>query len=522
MLSDDDALWGQASGGHRGAEWASDDLAAAAALYDALSGNAKAIIDLMIDRPGERLSADWIIAQIGDGHAAQPASAGRHAVAGSLSQLSAPQRNSGRRLPFYWWAGSDSEASLYAMKPSVARLFRAARESAGISARETAADTPVRMLSIASGMQQILDVAADYTPRPTPAMRARAQVASDLAAALSRSLQEAPDRSFAVLGLTAKAGGQQGSVSAVPWVRIYSPTYAPTALEGIYLAYLFAADGSRVYLALMQGTSEFRSDQMRPITDRRVLHSRTAVARSVLGELLESDGAAGATASIDLAWQGRAYPYRIRAYEDASILAREYQSGQIPADERLLSDLFQMLPLLARLYGDETVHAPADPESGGVIDQDGDDRGDSSTQGRTMDPDLRRKIELRAEDHAVEYFTEQGWTVRRVGHLKLGYDLECTNAAGGRLHVEVKGTRTLGDRILLTANEVLHVRQAGQCGAEHALYVLSQIQVESESPIRCTGGESNPIQPWTINDQDLLATQYSLAIPQRIRQSDSG
>jgi hypothetical protein len=360
----------------------------------------------------------------------------------------------------------------------------------------------------------------DYSSRPTSAMRVRSRIADGLAADLGKALQNAPDSSLtAVLGLTAQAGGQQGSVSAVPWVRIYSPAYAPTAMQGIYLTYLFAADGSRVYLALMHGTSEFRSGQMRPITDRRVLHSRTAVARSALGELLESDGAAGTATSVDLAWQGRGYGYRIRAYEDATILAREYHSGHIPDDKQLLADLFQMLPLLARLYGDEPAQAPAVPHE--TPDQDSGDIHEPSAQGRTMDPDLRRKIELRAENHAAEHFTERGWTVRRVGHLKLGYDLECTNADGRKLHVEVKGTRTLGERVLLTANEVLHVRQADQCGAEHALYVLSQIQVEDNGAIGCTGGDPNLQHPWTINDQDLLPTQYSFAVPRRTGRSDN-
>jgi hypothetical protein len=70
------------------------------------------------------------MAQIGDGAAADSTSTTRHAIAGSLAQLNRPHRDSGRRLPFYWWAGANGEASLYGMKPSVARLFQAARESA--------------------------------------------------------------------------------------------------------------------------------------------------------------------------------------------------------------------------------------------------------------------------------------------------------------------------------------------------------------------------------------------------------
>ena len=39
----------------------------AAAFYASLSGNAKVIFDLMIDRPGECLDADWLADQSGGG-----------------------------------------------------------------------------------------------------------------------------------------------------------------------------------------------------------------------------------------------------------------------------------------------------------------------------------------------------------------------------------------------------------------------------------------------------------------------
>ncbi len=52
---------------------------------------------------------------------------GRLAVARSFNQVRGPAVRSGRRLPFYWWAGVEGSATRYAMKPQVAQLFRAAR-----------------------------------------------------------------------------------------------------------------------------------------------------------------------------------------------------------------------------------------------------------------------------------------------------------------------------------------------------------------------------------------------------------
>lgn len=74
-------------------------------------------------------------------------------------------------------------------------------------------------------------------------------------------------------------------------------------------------------------------------------------------------------------------------------------------------------------------------------------------------------------------------------------------------------TRTLGEKVILTANEVEHTRHAAQCGAEHILYVLSQITVTDGDTITCSGGTPTRLQPWTIDDNDLIATVYAYTVP---------
>jgi hypothetical protein len=131
------------------------------------------------------------------------------------------------------------------------------------------------MASLADDVQRVLDLATDFSPRPSPRMRERAAVLADLADGMAGALNGPAGRPWrAALGLQVRAGGQQGSVALVPWVRVYSPEQSPTAQEGIYLTYLFAADGSRAYLSLMHGSSEFRSGSMRAINDKRVLRRR--------------------------------------------------------------------------------------------------------------------------------------------------------------------------------------------------------------------------------------------------------
>jgi hypothetical protein len=128
-LEDDDPMWEQHSGGegHRGIEWGDGDSALAEAFYAALPPNTKFVFELLMDRPGERLTSDWIAAQLSQRQAGDTRTAGRRSVSASLSPAAGPRARSGRRLPFYWWQDNGT-ASWYAMKPAVARLFRDARQ----------------------------------------------------------------------------------------------------------------------------------------------------------------------------------------------------------------------------------------------------------------------------------------------------------------------------------------------------------------------------------------------------------
>jgi hypothetical protein len=344
-------------------------------------------------------------------------------------------------------------------------------------------------------------------------MRERALACADLAQRLANALDEiAGPSGIAGLDLGVRAGGQEGYVSPFPWVRVYSKRYAPSAQSGIYLVYLFAADGSRVYLSLHQGTSVPKpGGGMRTTTDTQSLLFRAAQARSALGDHMEAEGAAKTLMSIDLAWQdlrSTESRYKGRAYEAANILAHEYLSGQIPTDEQLLSDLVNMLPLLAELYGVVSMPTQAAGLSGLAAKAAA-----AMSSKRLLDPETRKKIEIWAEDDAVNHFTRLGWEVKRVGSEKRGYDLECRNKDGQTLHVEVKGTQTYGEKVVLTGNEVNHNRKAAECGADHALYVVSEIRVSREDVIQCSGGEVHCIQPWVITDKDLIPTEYSYTVP---------
>jgi hypothetical protein len=285
--------------------------------------------------------------------------------------------------------------------------------------------------------------------------------------------------------------------------------------------YLFSADGARVYLSLNQGTSEFRSGAMRPINDRTVLLARAAEARLALTGLADTPSGRLGHLALDLAWEslqsvGAESKRRIRNYEDGNILAYEYRSGHIPSDDQLLENLADMLPLLAQLYGtaidrDDAGHElPRDQDTGTASIAR---RAAARTQGRQQDAAVNRAVELYAEDLAIKHFKGLGWTVKRVGPLRLGFDLDCHHPAEGSLHVEVKGTQTLGEEVVLTPNEVRHNQNTDGCRAQHALYVVSEIQLSRTDGIRrCAEGRERCVWPWTIQARSLIPTQYAYRV----------
>jgi MrcB-like, N-terminal domain/Domain of unknown function (DUF3883) len=379
-------------------------------------------------------------------------------------------------------------------------------------------------MSLQQDFEEVLSLAPQFSTPGTPAMKAR-----DVAIArIEKRLREAvlllaQEFGLQELELRADGGGRQANYSPTAWVRVYSRRFSPTAMSGYYIAYLFAADGSRVYLSLMQGTSEFRSGGMRPINDRDKLQARAAEARYILrNSVTESDSVmVSGLVGIDLAWRaalgvGRESRLRIRNYEDANITAHGYPSGSVPTDGSLLQDLSDFLPLLAELYQQRLARPLAQPQQ--AIDpssrllRDIAQATRARSQGRIIDPQVRVAIEKYAEDAALAILEMDGWTVKRVGPLHLGYDLECTKELAS-LHVEVKGTQTHGEEVVLTPNEVRHHQGAGQCSSQHALFVLADITVIQGEQISCQDGKPLMILPWRLEEAALTPTEYSYRIP---------
>ncbi|OIJ32446.1 hypothetical protein BK819_11870 [Microbacterium sp. LCT-H2] len=306
-----------------------------------------------------------------------------------------------------------------------------------------------------------------------------------------------------------------GRKSQVPWVRIFDPDLSPRPTEGWYVVYLFAGDGNRCYLSLSHGSftwdgSAFRA---RSAEEARLLREWARASISLPGPRFTFD--------VDLAARSGTAG---ASYAGTVAVAIEYERSAIPPNEVLLSDLGEMLGLLDQIYradaSDPTVPGREPAEVLLAKEQIASVSGPMLTQPARLGQGFRiskaeqRAVELRAVAVAIDMLTAAGWSVRDVGATE-SYDLDCRRGEE-HLWVEVKGTTSLGEAVILTKNEVALHREKHP---HNALVVVSQINLDRTlDPPGASGGRLTVISPWSIEDDALSPLAYTYA-PAELRRS---
>jgi hypothetical protein len=306
-----------------------------------------------------------------------------------------------------------------------------------------------------------------------------------------------------------------GNKSEIPWVRLASKELSPSATKGWYVVFLFSAKGSNCYLSLGHASTTYDGDSMErryqkalapevaeglmrwgreKLKLKDIKNSRLKFARN-----LESKG--------NLA----------EAYDRTSLCGFEYRKESIPADEQIISDVEFLLGLLSRIYQmqetDPTIPGNESPEHQEAIAAIAQAAGRNLTgprrQGRSRLPQAHKKL---IEEHAVEVAITQlkkkGFTnIKDVGKNH-SYDI-AAKLNGIDYYIEVKGTISLGEKVVLTKNEVLLHKQEHP---NNALIVVSEINLDRSEPPSVKGGKVLFISPWKINESDLEALGYDYRI----------
>jgi hypothetical protein len=133
----------------------------------------------------------------------------------------------------------------------------------------------------------------------------------------------------------------------------------------------------------------------------------------------------------------------------------------------------------------------------------------ANRQGRLTDPEVRGVIDRYAMERAIAHFTADWKEVHDVSRFA-SFDLLCRRDAD-ELRVEVKGTTTLGEAVLITRNELENARKHFPCVA---LFVTSEIVIDrSEMLPRATGGKDRILCPWDVSACRLTPVQLECWLP---------
>ena len=108
----------------------------------------------------------------------------------------------------------------------------------------------------------------------------------------------------------------------------------------------------------------------------------------------------------------------------------------------------------------------------------------------------------------MKHLEKKGFTnIKDVGKNH-SYDI-AAKLNGLDFYIEVKGTISLGEKVVLTKNELLLHRQEHP---NNALIVVSQIDLDRTEPPSAKGGRILFISPWKIEDSELEALGYDYTI----------
>lgn len=143
------------------------------------------------------------------------------------------------------------------------------------------------------------------------------------------------------------------------------------------------------------------------------------------------------------------------------------------------------------------------------ISAEGKESSRARRQRAQSDPKLRKAIELYAMKEAIRFYEERDYTVLDTSATK-PYDLLCTQGTKER-RVEVKGTQSLGEGVILTRNEIVSARNHYP-GTD--LFIVHSVKYEVQNEeYRIFGGKLRLIANWFPEDADLTPLQYTYTIP---------
>lgn len=186
---------------------------------------------------------------------------------------------------------------------------------------------------------------------------------------------------------------------------------------------------------------------------------------------------------------------------------RNDQVGNLPVDAAILS---QQTDSIVAPNGEDSLDRTTLTDRDRNDSDDGNNNAESvssGSQGYEQDPEMRSAVELYAEAVATRHYVSQGFQVKKFGKP---FDLLCEKD-GESIHVEVKGSRTKLDTVILTINEVTDAENADW---QSDLFIVDQIVVERMGEkLVPSGGVARVIQKWVPAKEMLAPSEFRYRLP---------
>ena len=370
---------------------------------------------------------------------------------------------------------------------------------------------------ISTQIREVLELQTQYTSKNTAAMQRRGiLIRHEIAGSLKEKIDHFKSNyEIFIEDLWVEGKDGDGNKAEIPWVRIGSKELSPSAMKGWYVVFLFSATGSNCYLSLGHSSMIYEGDS----TEKRYqkpLPAQLALEMMNWGReklQLNSLKIPRLKFVMDLEAKG----ILAAAYNRTSLCGFEYSKVNIPSDDQIFSDVEFLLEMLSKIYllqeTDATIPGSESPEHrdaiAAIAQAAGRDLTGPRRQGRARLPQAHKKaIEERAVEVAMKHLEESGFTdIKDVGKSH-SFDISA-KLNGVSFFIEVKGTMSLGEKVVLTKNEVLLHRQEYP---HNALIVVSQIDLDRSEPPSANGGKILFISPWRIDDSDLDALGYDYRV----------
>ena len=370
---------------------------------------------------------------------------------------------------------------------------------------------------ISTQIREVLELQTQYTSKNTAAMQRRGiLIRHEIAGSLKEKIDHFKSNyEIFIEDLWVEGKDGDGNKAEIPWVRIGSKELSPSAMKGWYVVFLFSATGSNCYLSLGHSSMIYEGDS----TEKRYqkpLPAQLALEMMNWGReklQLNSLKIPRLKFVMDLEAKG----ILAAAYNRTSLCGFEYSKVNIPSDDQIFSDVEFLLEMLSKVYllqeTDATIPGSESPEHrdaiAAIAQAAGRDLTGPRRQGRARLPQAHKKaIEEHAVEVAMKHLEENGFTdIKDVGKSH-SFDISA-KLNGVSFFIEVKGTMSLGEKVVLTKNEVLLHRQEYP---HNALIVVSQIDLDRSEPPSANGGKILFISPWRIDDSDLDALGYDYRV----------